>query len=196
MQKLRAATALAGAATIGALSFLAAPTAQAHDVVVSSNPENGSVVEEFPKTIDLEFSGLPQDLFTTVALSNADTGEVLSSGTPTLQEQHIIYEVPAEVKPVAGNYVLGFQITSSDGHATKGSIAFEVNGTATAPSVTTAVETTAAVPSSEATPAETTTTAEETKGEAAPWKWVLSIAAVLVVAAAIVMMIAKNRNQK
>lgn len=189
--KLRTLVAAAGVLGVGAMSMLVAPQAAAHDVVVDSNPENGSVVDEFPETFELEFSGIPQDLFTTVALSNADSGEVLTSGTPQLDGQHLSYEVPSDVQTGAGNYILGFQITSSDGHATKGSISFEVTGSAE-----TTTETTATTDTSETTEAETTETADETSGIPAPWNWVLSIVAVLVVASAIVMMIAKNRNQK
>lgn len=189
--KLRTLVAAAGVLGVGAMSMLVAPQAAAHDVVVDSNPENGSVVDEFPETIELDFSGIPQDLFTTVALSNADSGEVLTSGTPQLDGQHLSYEVPSDVQTGAGNYILGFQITSSDGHATKGSISFEVTGSAE-----TTTESVATTDTSETTEAETTETADETSGIPAPWNWVLSIVAVLVVASAIVMMIAKNRNQK
>lgn len=193
--KLRTLVAAAGVLGVGAMSMLVAPQAAAHDVVVDSNPENGSVVDEFPETIELEFSGIPQDLFTTVALSNADSGEVLTSGTPQLDGQHLSYEVPSDVQKGAGNYILGFQITSSDGHATKGSISFEVTGSAEMTTETT-TESAATTDTSETTEAETTETADETSGIPAPWNWVLSIVAVLVVASAIVMMIAKNRNQK
>ncbi|AST20888.1 hypothetical protein CEY17_08925 [Corynebacterium glutamicum ATCC 14067] len=189
--KLRTLVAAAGVLGVGAMSMLVAPQAAAHDVVVDSNPENGSVVDEFPEAIELDFSGIPQDLFTTVALSNADSGEVLTSGTPQLDGQHLSYEVPSDVQTGAGNYILGFQITSSDGHATKGSISFEVTGSAE-----TTTESAATTDTSETTEAETTETADETSGIPAPWNWVLSIVAVLVVASAIVMMIAKNRNQK
>ncbi|GFK19029.1 hypothetical protein KbCgl_16010 [Corynebacterium glutamicum] len=200
--KLRVLAAAAGVLGVGAMSMLVAPQAAAHDVVVDSNPENGSVVDEFPKTIELEFSGIPQDLFTTVALSNADSGEVLTSGTPQLDGQHLSYEVPSDVQTGAGNYILGFQITSSDGHATKGSISFEVTDSAetttetTETTAETTTESAATTDTSETTEAETTETADETSGIPAPWNWVLSIVAVLVVASAIVMMIAKNRNQK
>ncbi len=193
--KLRTLVAAAGVLGVGAMSMLVAPQAAAHDVVVDSNPENGSVVDEFPETIELEFSGIPQDLFTTVALSNADSGEVLTSGTPQLDGQHLSYEVPSDVQTGAGNYILGFQITSSDGHATKGSISFEVTGSAEMTTETT-TESAATTDTSETTEAETTETADETSGIPAPWNWVLSIVAVLVVASVIVMMIAKNRNQK
>lgn len=189
--KLRTLVAAAGVLGVGAMSMLVAPQAAAHDVVVDSNPENGSVVDEFPETIELDFSGIPQDLFTTVALSNADSGEVLTSGTPQLDGQHLSYEVPSDVQTGAGNYILGFQITSSDGHATKGSISFEVTGSAE-----TTTESAATTDTSETTEAETTETADETSGIPVPWNWVLSIVAVLVVASVIVMMIAKNRNQK
>ncbi|AJE67592.1 copper resistance CopC family protein [Corynebacterium glutamicum] len=189
--KLRTLAASAGVLGVGAMSMLVAPQAAAHDVVVDSNPENGSVVDEFPETIELDFSGIPQDLFTTVALSNADSGEVLTSGTPQLDGQHLSYEVPSDVQTGAGNYILGFQITSSDGHATKGSISFEVTGSAE-----TTTESAATTDTSETTEAETTETADETSGIPVPWNWVLSIVAVLVVASVIVMMIAKNRNQK
>nr|WP_249361644.1 copper resistance protein CopC [Corynebacterium glutamicum] len=188
---MRTLVAAAGVLGVGAMSMLVAPQAAAHDVVVDSNPENGSVVDEFPEAIELDFSGIPQDLFTTVALSNADSGEVLTSGTPQLDGQHLSYEVPSDVQTGAGNYILGFQITSSDGHATKGSISFEVTGSAE-----TTTESAATTDTSETTEAETTETADETSGIPAPWNWVLSIVAVLVVASAIVMMIAKNRNQK
>lgn len=191
----RSMVASAGVLGLGALSAVIAPSASAHDVVLTSNPENGSVVEEFPQTIELEFSGVPQDLFTTVALSDADSGEVLASGTPQLEDQHLTFEVPADVEPGAGNYILGFQITSSDGHATKGSVEFEVTGAAAATSASTTTSSSAAAESAET--AETTeTAAEESTGIPAPWNWILSILAVLVVGSAIVMMIAKNRNQK
>lgn len=194
--KLRVLAAAAGVLGVGAMSMLVAPQAAAHDVVVDSNPENGSVVDEFPETIELEFSGIPQDLFTTVALSNADSGEVLTSGTPQLDGQHLSYEVPSDVQTGAGNYILGFQITSSDGHATKGSISFEVTGSAETTTESAATTDTSETTEAETTEAETTETADETSGIPAPWNWVLSIVAVLVVASAIVMMIAKNRNQK
>ena len=120
------------------------------------------------------------------------SGEVLASGTPQLEGQHLSFEVPGDVDAGPGEYILGFQITSSDGHATKGSIGFEVaGGGETAP---TSSSSSAAQTSVEETPA--VEDGDETSGIPAPWNWILSLVAALVVGSAIVMMIAKNRNQK
>lgn len=112
----------------------AAP-AVAHDVVVRSNPADGSTVQQVPTQLELEFSGIPKNSFNTVALSNQDTGKVLFSAEPQLQDQIIRVDIPADIKLDPGNYKIGFQITSSDGHATRGMTTFKVAG-ATAPTAT------------------------------------------------------------
>ena len=188
--KRSAAMAMAGLLAAVPLAF--SPVATAHDVVLGSSPENGAVVEEFPDTIELEFSGIPQDLFNTVALSNADTGEILFSGSPELNERNLIIDVPADVETGPGNYAVGFQITSSDGHATKGSIAFAVAG-----EVGDATDTSAVGSPESSTPTEEPQATETgIAGIEAPWNWLLGGAGVLVIAGAIVMMIAKGRNSK
>lgn len=104
------------------------PVAAAHDVVISSNPADGSTISEFPRKITLEFSGIPKDSFNTVAVSNSKTSEVLFRTNPELQDQFVAVDVPDEIQPGAGDYLVGFQITSSDGHATRGKIEFSVSG--------------------------------------------------------------------
>lgn len=188
--KRSAAVAMAGMLAAVPLAF--SPVATAHDVVLGSTPENGAVVEEFPDTIELEFSGIPQDLFNTVALSNADTGEILFSGSPELNERNLVIDVPADVETGPGNYAVGFQITSSDGHATKGSIAFEVTGGAA--DATEASAAASPEPSMQAEEPQATETG--IAGLESPWNWLLGGAGVLVIAGAIVMMIAKGRNSK
>lgn len=190
--RLRRSAAVAVAGMLAAVPLVFSPVATAHDVVLGSNPENGSVVENFPDTIELEFSGIPQDLFNTVALSNADTGEILFSGSPELSERNLIIDVPADVETGPGNYAVGFQITSSDGHATKGSIAFEVAGEA-ADATDASV---AGSPESSAPTEEPQATETGIAGIESPWNWLLGGAGVLVIAGAIVMLIAKGRNSK
>lgn len=104
------------------------PAAWAHDVVIRSVPADSSTVEQAPTRIELEFSGIPKDTFNTVALSNQDTGEVLFTADPKLDDQIIRVDVPANVDVKPGNYKVGFQITSSDGHATRGMTTFRVAG--------------------------------------------------------------------
>lgn len=118
-------TITAAAAVIGTLA-LAAPTAYAHDSVISGTPDNESTVQVFPNTISLEFSGQPQEGFNTVALSRASDGEVLFTGEPEIDGRVVTIDVPDEVESNAepGEYTVGYQIISSDGHSTKGMSSF------------------------------------------------------------------------
>ncbi|MDO4914191.1 copper resistance protein CopC [Corynebacterium sp.] len=111
---------------VGAVAF--SPQAWAHDSVVSSSPEDGSTVSEFPHDIQLTMSGNPRDNFNTIAVSNKSSGKVIAKGTPTISGNVISFTVPEDVDASPGTYVVGFQITSSDGHSTRGSISFTYSG--------------------------------------------------------------------
>ncbi|MDY6050181.1 MAG: copper resistance protein CopC [Corynebacterium sp.] len=104
------------------------PVASAHDVVMNSQPADGSTVGSFPTQIVLEFSAIPLDSFNTVAVSNSDTHEVYFTTEPTFDQQFAVIRVPEGIDPGPGNYTIGFQITSSDGHATRGKTTFTVAG--------------------------------------------------------------------
>lgn len=114
------------AAVVAVAALVPAP-AFAHDSVIGSNPKDGSVVSEFPRAIELEFSGEIQDGFNTVALSREVDGqsEVLYSGEPTVQGRDVTLDLPDDLHPEPGEYKVGFQIVSSDGHSTKGMTTFE-----------------------------------------------------------------------
>lgn len=116
------AVAIAAPLMLGGL----APLAAAHDVVMHATPEDKSVVEEFPREVVLEFSGIPKPNFNTVAISNSDTKEVLFTGQPDLDNQFVSLKIPEDIDPGPGNYLVGYQITSSDGHATRGGTTFTV----------------------------------------------------------------------
>lgn len=98
--------------------------ANAHDAVLSSSPANGEVVSEFPTEIVFEFSGLVQDDFNTIAITEKSSGEVIFEGEPTIDGQMVSIEVPAGTATNPGEYTIGFQITSSDGHPTRGGVDF------------------------------------------------------------------------
>jgi len=104
------------------------PAAFAHDSVIGGSVKDGDQLDEFPKEITLEFSGIPKEDFNTFAVTNTDTGEKLFSQEPKLHERDLTIETPADVNPGSGNYQVGFQITSSDGHATRGGVKFSVKG--------------------------------------------------------------------
>lgn len=107
--------------------------AVAHDVVVDAQPPAGGTVEEFPREIVLEFSGYPRDTFNMFAVTDKSSGEILFDGTPKLDGRNLTIDVPADVNPGAGTYTVGFQITSSDGHATRGKTEFRVAGESAPP---------------------------------------------------------------
>lgn len=138
--KLKTSVRVAGASLAGVLALAGAvpvlapevgsdgaslvATASAHDVVLSSNPANGEVVSVFPSEIVFEFSGLVQDDFNTIAITEKVTGEVVFEGEPTIDGQMVSIEVPAGTAGGAGDYTIGYQITSSDGHPTRGGVEF------------------------------------------------------------------------
>ena len=116
---------VAAAAAAAAAMVTAAP-ALAHDSVIGANPEDGSVVQEFPSTIELEFSGEIQDGFNTLAITLDRVGDpdLVYSGEPRIDGRDVILDIPADVEAEPGDYNVGFQIISSDGHATKGMTSF------------------------------------------------------------------------
>lgn len=126
----RRGIAVAGIIALSSLTSLNAPgvvaVASAHDVVLHSTPEDGATVAKFPRTIVLEFSGIPKDNFNTIAVSDSANGQVLFSAEPHRNKQVMSVAVPDDIHPGPGHYIVGFQITSSDGHATRGKTTFTV----------------------------------------------------------------------
>lgn len=132
------ARALFAGAAAAALAIGSAPLASAHDSVISARPGIDETVTEFPTELVLEFSGQPKEDFNTVALSRVADGEVLFSGEPEVNDREISIAVPSDVDAQPGEYRIGYQITSSDGHATKGTTSFtlasvQATGETTAP---------------------------------------------------------------
>ncbi|MEL4152815.1 copper resistance protein CopC [Corynebacterium bovis] len=121
---LGAGPAVAGGGVLGGL----VPVAAAHDVVVSSSPANGETVTTPPRTISLEFSGQPKGDFDSVAVSRKDEKKVLFTAEPSIDGRTLTVDVPDGTDFTPGGYTVGYQITSSDGHATRGSIGFTVAG--------------------------------------------------------------------
>lgn len=155
------------------------PAAFAHDSVIGGTVKDGDQLDEFPKEITLEFSGIPKKDFNTFAVTNSDTGEKLFSQEPQLHERDLTIETPDDVHPGPGNYQVGFQITSSDGHATRGGVEFTVKGDAAI--------------NSEESDAEN---AGKEDGEGLPMslKIILGVGGVLAIAAVAALIMAKSRR--
>lgn len=127
---------LAAVVAAGAVTLAATPAVLAHDAAVGGSPADGEVVEEFPSSIELEFSGLPQEGFSTLAITDQGSGDVLFSGEPTIDGQLVTLDLPEDVTGGPGDYTVGFQIISSDGHATRNTTTFTVAGDVAQPAGT------------------------------------------------------------
>lgn len=176
------------AAMISAPVFLGAgatgglPVASAHDAMVGATPEPDSTVSEAPTSIELEFSGIPQDNFNTVALSRG--GDVVHTGEPTVNGRMLTLDIPDDVDMEDGTYTVGYQITSSDGHATRGDYTFNLG------------EASATGTSEDSTASDSSDASDETQDDGLPG-WVItlgSIAGVIVVLGALVVAIARFRS--
>lgn len=110
-------------AVVSGITLLTGTTAaSAHAQLVSSSPENGSVVAQAPKTVTLEFNEA-------VTARPKDTQVFDGDGTEipvqVATADRTVTLTPAEELP-EGTVVVGYAITSADGHPIEGSITFAV----------------------------------------------------------------------
>lgn len=117
-----------GAAVLAAAPFLflllAAPSAQAHDVLVSTSPADGSTVVKPPDVVELTFNNAVQNQFVQVAvLDQAETpyqdGDPEVLGSTVTQR---IRDLPT------GTFTVSYRVVSSDGHPISGTSTFTVAG--------------------------------------------------------------------
>lgn len=189
MQLRQVTTALAAGAT-GLILGLSAPMAVAHDSVIGGNVVSDTPLEEFPREITLEFSGIPKDTFNTFAVSDQDSGEVLFDAEPTINGRNLTVEVPEDIDPGDGDYQVGFRITSSDGHPTPGSVEFSVASGADAAGASSAGSA-GEVDNNDNQEGDTDAPLSALSG---PAKWIVGLGAVLVVAAVVFVFGAKTRR--
>lgn len=181
------------------MTFLGASSAQAHDELVSSTPENGEVLKSAPKSLVLTFSGDIKQIGTILELNAANGQKV---GTTFTIDRRDVTVTPASPLP-NGSYTLAARVVSSDGHPIAKDIDFEVNDPA-APA--TSVPATADAPDStppaagQAPPADPTATAQDSTdnrplaGMPAGATWsILALAALGMVA--LVLLKARRQNK-
>ena len=171
------------AVLLGCFCAITTTVAYAHDAVVGGAPADGEVLASAPTTVTLEFSGEPKQGFNTMAISNSK-GDVLVTGEPTVDGRNVTLAIPETTKLTPDEYTIGFQITSSDGHSTRGKTTFTIAGERVASS---------AASNTATTDAPTDPTAELM---AVPWGKVAGGVGILLVLAMIIMILARNRMGK
>lgn len=190
MQLRQVTTALA-AGTTGLILGLSAPMAVAHDSVIGGNVVSDTPLEEFPREITLEFSGIPKDTFNTFAVSDQGSGEVLFDAEPTINGRNLTVEVPDDIEPGDGDYQVGFRITSSDGHSTLGSVEFSVASGADAAAAENSTGSAGEADNSDSQEGDSDAPLGALSG---PAKWIVGLGAVLVVMAMVFVFSAKTRR--
>lgn len=126
-QARRWAAALVGLVATVALAMLGtAGPASAHDVLVSSSPANGDVLNAAPSAVSFTFND-PIQNFNPILEILGPNGNNFATAAPTIDGTSI--SVPFAAGP-AGNYRAIYRIVSADGHPVAGQITFTLTDTA------------------------------------------------------------------
>src|SRR5438067_13442410 len=118
------------------LVFLLAGGAQAHSLLVKSDPPSGAKLVTAPESVQMTFSEGAEPAFSSFAVIDR-TRKHYEAGTPTIDRVKGLVTLPLQPNLAPGNYVVQWKVVSIvDGHLTRGSFAFNVVGAAGAPSLT------------------------------------------------------------
>ena len=108
------------------LSFgVALPSASAHDTLLSSDPEDGAVLETSPDEITLSYSADILEVSPVVRIVDADGATVLEE-TPQVDGTKAVLPLDGGLAP--GDYDVLWRVVSSDGHPIEGSFSISVTG--------------------------------------------------------------------
>ncbi len=99
----------------------AAGTASAHDVLISSDPADGSTVATAPDRMTLTFDQ-PVQNFNPVLVVSGPNGNVYTSG-PAIVDGNSVW-APLGRLGAAGEYRAAYRVVSADGHPVTGEISF------------------------------------------------------------------------
>lgn len=117
MRRLLTVLLLASAALLGAVA-----PAQAHNVLISSDPKDGTELATGPEKITLTFDQPVRQGFAQISVIGPDGTTRWEDGKTTVDRT----KVSVGVRPLgpAGVYAVGYRILSSDGHPVSSKITF------------------------------------------------------------------------
>jgi len=157
--------------------------ASAHDVLRSTNPADGTVVDRLPDRVVLTFDEPALAIGTEVVVTGP-AGPV-SDGPPQLVDAEV--RQPVRAGP-AGRYTVLWRVTSADGHPVSGTFAFTTQqGSAASPTATPGTTT---APSTSSASTTTPTSVPPTSPSATPQTAGLPGPAVVAVLAGVVALLA------
>ena len=114
--------ALCGALLLAALLALPVP-AQAHDTLLSSDPEDGASLETSPEEITLTYSADILEVSPLVRISD-ENGDELAEIVPTVEGP--VATATLEEPLPAGTHTVQWRVVSSDGHPIEGTFTLTV----------------------------------------------------------------------
>ncbi|WP_346115346.1 copper resistance CopC family protein, partial [Nonomuraea maheshkhaliensis] len=105
---------------LAAVGVAGAP-AQAHNVLISSDPRDGSTLAASPERVTLVFDQAVRQGYAQVGVTGAD-GSSWADGSPEVAAERVTVKV--RPLPGGGSYTVGYRILSADGHPVTGKISF------------------------------------------------------------------------
>jgi methionine-rich copper-binding protein CopC len=178
--------AVLGALVLGLLTT--AGPASAHNVLISSDPADGAVLDTAPSTVSFTFDQ-PIQNFDPVLRVIGPNGNNFADASPTIAGD--VISAPMAAGP-AGEYRAVYRIVSADGHPVTGQITFTLtaaaagsaSGTPTGASSPATSSMTGSMPAGQSMAGGDGSSGTTSSGGLSPWLWVgIGVAAVLVVAA-------------
>lgn len=100
---------------------IAPPAAQAHNVLVASDPKDGATLAASPSQVTLVFDQAVRQGYAQVSVTGAD-GSAWADGRAAVAAERV--SVKVKPLPAGGSYVVGYRILSADGHPVTGKITF------------------------------------------------------------------------
>ncbi|MGV9374810.1 copper resistance CopC family protein [Nonomuraea sp. NPDC003707] len=111
--------------TVLLLAFAAAgiapPAAQAHNVLLSSDPKDGATLPAAPARVTLVFDQAVRQGYAQVGVTGPD-GSSWADGSAEVAAERV--SVRVKPLPSGGAYTVGYRILSADGHPVTGKITF------------------------------------------------------------------------
>ncbi|GAA4941715.1 methionine-rich copper-binding protein CopC [Nonomuraea thailandensis] len=97
--------------------------AQAHNVLIGSDPEDGATLTASPSQVTLVFDQAVRQGYAQVGVTGAD-GSAWADGSAVVAAERV--SVKVKPLPAGGSYVVGYRILSADGHPVTGKISFRL----------------------------------------------------------------------
>lgn len=172
-----------------------APAAQAHNVLIGSDPQDGARLAAAPSRVTLTFDQPVRADFAKIAVTGPD-GARYEDGEVTVRGDDV--GVSLRGHGPAGEYVIGYQIVSNDGHPVIGKLTFTVTAPG-APATSPAAEAApGSLPTDDVKPGVVPATGVEvrTQSSGGGWVWGLLVGTAGLLALATFVLIRHDRRMR